>query len=322
MNNDRQRLFNLIYGYIGTHLVSAACKLDLFDALSDQTLTSVDLATRMAVDEHSLRRLMKALSGLGLLNWQPPNIFSATPMGALLASTAESSMRTTVETGFDGLTRDRAWHALPQAIRNGGIPFDIGIGESFFSYLERNPEYQQTFYAAMDSSISKVLELAQKVDFGRFRRVLDIGGGGGTLVQAIRARFPELDCAVFDRPAMAATATKSGIPAISGDFLASIPADFDCYMLSRILDDWDDRSASVILRNVRNACQPGATLLVLQPVTAANDASSDAMIADINMLVYNGRLQALGWRAEQPCKSSWLPPGTNLSTGARAPCRA
>lgn len=288
MDHDRQRLFDMIYGYIGSHLISTACKLDLFDALGDHSLTSVELATSLGVDERRLRRLMKALAGLRLLQFQTPNLFSATPMGALLARTAEDSMRAAVETGFDSLTRDRAWHALAPAIRSGGIPFDIGLGESFFAYLERHPEYQQTFYGAMDSSIGKVLELAQAIDFGRYRRVLDIGGGAGTLVRSISARFPDLECVVFDRAAMAAAAADAGVASISGSFLESVPAGFDCYLLSRILDDWDDDQASRILENVRRAARAGTSLLVLQPVTAPTDISPDAVISDINMLVYMG----------------------------------
>jgi len=296
MDTDRSRLFNLIYGYIGTHLISAACKIDLFDAIGDQACSSTELASRLGCDESHLRRLMKALSSYGLMTWEPPSTFSATAMGALLAKSTPDSFYPAVETGFDGLTRDTAWHALPQALRSGGVPFDIGLGERFFSYLERHPAYQKTFYDAMESSLTKVIEVAQLIDFGRFRSVLDIGGANGTLLSAIRARFPALDCSVFDREALtvagdagaSAALASAGLGFISGDFFETIPGGFDCYVLSRILDDWNDKQAAVILRNVRLACEAGRSLFVMQPITSSVDGSFDATLADINMLVYMG----------------------------------
>lgn len=312
MDAERSQLFNLIYGYISTHLISAACKLRLFDAIGEQSCTSADLAKRISYDENSLRRLIKALASFDLLEWMPPSGFRATKMGLLLRQDTPESFYPAVETGFDGLTRDRAWHALAEAVRTGGIAFDIGLGESFFSYLERHPPYKKTFYGAMESSLSKVIQVTEPIDFGRFSSVSDIGGANGRLLQSIHSRFPSLECAIFDREALLGQTPSTEVNAIPasqfrfivGDFFSEIPSGFDCYMLSRIIDDWSDSKATLLLRNVRAACALGTSLFIIQPVTASFDASFDATIADINMLVYRGVLNA---RLKRLCNWPVLP---------------
>jgi O-methyltransferase domain/Dimerisation domain len=324
-SKDRARVFSLMYGYIGTHLVSTACKLGVIDALADNAMTSAELAQRLGCHRKSLHRVMRAMAAFGLVEIRAPGTFAATGAGKLLQKDRPGSFYPAVETGFDSLTRDSAWHALPKAIRTGGIAFDIGTGDSFFSYLEKNSGYQSTFYDAMETSLSKVVDVLQNVDFSRFKTLIDVGGANGKLLSLIRDKHPHIDAAVYDRQVMFdQVMSGQGIPNyfgtiryLPGNFFESIPGGADCYLLSRIINDWCDDRATKIVSNVRAAMKPGASLILIEPVTRTDDNSFDAVIADINMLVYMGGAKRSTEEIIELCRECGLTVVRQYTSGGR-----
>ena len=67
-----------------------------------------------------------------------------------------------------------------------------------------------------------------------------------------------------------------------------MPTGADCYLLSRIINDWRDDKARTIVSNIRRAMNRDASLILIEPVTKSDNNSFDSIIADINMLVYMG----------------------------------
>jgi demethylspheroidene O-methyltransferase len=90
-----------------------------------------------------------------------------------------------------------------------------------------------------------------------------------------------LQLALFDLPAVAARASvrleEAGLLArtdiYGGDFLNdALPEGADVATLIRIVHDHDDASALKLLRNVRKALAPGATLLIIEGMSAIKGA--------------------------------------------------
>jgi demethylspheroidene O-methyltransferase len=104
---------------------------------------------------------------------------------------------------------------------------------------------------------------------------MDVGGGQGTFLRAVAARAPHLDLGLFDLPPVAARARAAfaaeglTVEATGGSFFDDpLPRGADVISLIRILHDHDDGPALDILRAVRTALQPGATLLIGEPFAA------------------------------------------------------
>jgi hypothetical protein len=118
-------------------------------------------------------------------------------------------------------------------------------------------------------------------DFGRFRRVVDVGGGTGVLLDAIRAANSQVEGVLFDRPEVAEPAG-----GIGGDFFVSVPVGGDAYTLSRVLHDWADPAALQILRTCRAAMPTGTPLLVVEAVLPARAVDAPAVVRmDATMLL-------------------------------------
>jgi hypothetical protein len=74
-----------------------------------------------------------------------------------------------------------------------------------------------------------------------------------------------------------------------GSFFESVTTGGDLYLLSRVIHDWNDDDASRILRTVKRAMEPGATLLLVEAVLPERAVDQPSTISmDLHMLLMLG----------------------------------
>ena len=71
----------------------------------------------------------------------------------------------------------------------------------------------------------------------------------------------------------------------AGSFFDSVPVGGDVYVLKNIIHDWPDEKAVQILRNVRTAAGPRATVLLVELVIPDHDRDFPGKWADLEMLL-------------------------------------
>ena len=137
--------------------------------------------------------------------------------------------------------------------------------------------------------------IVETYDFGRFGRIVDVGGGRGALLAAILARHPVSSGVLFDLPSVVAQSERMLAPVAErcevsrGDFFVdALPTDADAYVLKAVLHDWDDRDALRILQACRAAASSGARLLIIEWDLGPRNGARDAKLSDMNMLVGTG----------------------------------
>jgi hypothetical protein len=71
-----------------------------------------------------------------------------------------------------------------------------------------------------------------------------------------------------------------------------VPPGADAYVLSRVIHDWDDAEAGMILANCRRAMPQGSKVLVFERLlpgaAAKSEAARSLLISDLTMMVMNG----------------------------------
>jgi len=185
--------------------------------------------------------------------------------------------------------------ALLGSLTEHGTPFQRIHGSSFFGYLEQHPQQAAVFQSSMASrSRREAAAVVASYSFSPYRRIIDIGGGDGTLLGQILAATPTAHGIVFDRPAAVAAAIDhlgSGVvPAgswqtVEGDFFERVPTGGDLYILSRVLHDWNDQDATAILINCRQAMDSASRLVAIEAPLPHRAVDQPAAIRmDIHML--------------------------------------
>jgi SAM-dependent methyltransferase len=292
------RLRDMIMGFRLTQLLYVAATLHLADRLADAPHTAASLARTVGADESALRRVLRALVGVGILV-ETDGTFALTPLGQMLRRDVPGSLHgLAVIYGDDWL-----WGAYGQmlhSVMTGESAFAHVHGMPFYEHLDRNSHAEAQFQQAMATySRLEAAAIAEAYDFAAASIVVDVGGGEGALLAALLSAHPLLRGVLFDQPAVvaraehvfAAAGVVSRAAAVGGDFFSSVLPDGDVYVLKSVVHNWDDEAAERLLRACRRAMRPDARLLIAERVVPSDNSPSEAKLFDINMLVVVGGLE-------------------------------
>jgi hypothetical protein len=279
--------------------VAAAAELGVADALAAGPLPIGELAVRVGADADALGRLLRALIGSGVFARSEDGRYELNPAAELLRSDAPVSMAAMAR--FVGSRQHREhWSLLTDAVRSGRSLVPAQRGKSFFEFLGDEPEFGRIFNDAMTSLSGVAIgPVVDAYDFARFRTIVDVAGGHGRLLAAILKSAPDAEGVLYDLPEVIAGASPllreddedddvaERVRLAGGSFFDGVPAGGDAYVLKHIIHDWGDDESVQILRNVRSAAAPGATLLLIETVIPEGEGASIGKWVDIEMLVVN-----------------------------------
>ncbi|MEQ8400437.1 MAG: methyltransferase [Roseitalea porphyridii] len=280
-NRRANDLFALTVGFVNSQVLLACVELDLFAALDDDPQDTASLARHMKLTSDAAGRLLRAAEGLDLVTRTSDGRWTLADHGAVLSKSP----------GITAMIRHHAmvYRDLADPVALLRDPPAETETSRFWSYVggdvgnEDGAAYSELMRVSQGMVIAEVLDA---VDLSRNRRLLDVGGGSGAFVSAAGSRWPDLELALFDLPAVAGTArTRLAGTAIAdrldihgGSFFDDpIPGEADCYSLIRVLYDHDDEAALAILTAIRKAMAPGDTLIIGEPM--AGDSAGARQVA-------------------------------------------
>jgi hypothetical protein len=279
-----------------SQIVAAAARFGVADLMATGVHDVESLAHECGADPDALHRLLRACAALGIFSESEPRRFALTPAGQCLRSDAPGSLR-------DLLIAETApghwlpWGRLFDAVRDGRSHASEILGASAWEYYAKNPEEGLSFARGMGNLSAIVSQDVTRVyDASRFECIVDIGGSQGVLLSSFLATNDHARGILFDRPEVIAT-TKAGprIELAGGDFFQEVPQGGDLYLLKSILHDWPDDRCTEILKSIRRAAKPGATLLVVEMLLPDTPQPSPVAFMDLNMLVMlDGRERTAG----------------------------
>lgn len=297
-------LEHLFTGYWKYLAVRAACKLDLFDHIASGMRNMADLASVINADARALDNLVGALVYEGYLRRSDIGLGLSPEAERLCADHPESAKHACLMWGAEHMD---AWQQLDVSIRSGQAVFPMLHGAPFFSYLDGHPDRAVEYHKAMfDYAQQDYAWIGRVLDLTVHRSVLDVGGGNGALVGALRKAYPDVAFSILDIQDHRSNGTRD-INFIAGDFFDAVPAGSDALLLSRVIHDWDDHDAQRILRNCHAALQTGGVLYLIE-----NDLSllgDGGHLLSLNMLAicgsrersmneYEHLLEATGFRVQ------------------------
>jgi hypothetical protein len=290
-------MMRMIFGFMLSQAIHATAKLGIADLLAGGPKGCDELACSTATHAPSLYRVLRALASVGVFAETEPGVFGLTPLGETLRSDVPGSMRA-MSVFMGEQCNWQAWGDILHSVKTGESAFEHVFGMGFFQHLDRHPEAARVFSEAMTSD-SEPFDAAvtASYDFSGINRIVDVGGGHGSLISSILKAYPKMKGILFDAPHVSegarcrlkAEGLSERCEVMAGDFLESIPGGADAYMMKRIIHNWDDANAVAILKNCRRAMPGGAgKLLLVEEVLPGDDTPAMAKLIDLEMLLMPG----------------------------------
>jgi len=289
----RAALSAMLSGHLVMLAISLVTRLGIPELVAHRPRSVAALARATRSHPDTLYRVLRALAAAGVLAEQPGRRFARTPLSDLLRRGVAGSLRA------PALLAGEAWrrvaYDLPTAVRRGRSPFPRTYGADFYRYLARHPARYRTFLEAMECHWPGLAPAVVRAGrLARARRVVDVGGGPGNLMQAILEASPTATGVVLEAPAAAAQARRTLAAAglrrrcriVAGDFFLGVPRGGDVYVLAFVLHNWDDRRVATILARCRAAMDSHARLVIVEVLMPADGRATPAQVHDLEMLVF------------------------------------
>lgn len=288
-----RRLLRLLGGKWLAAAISAASSLGLAEQLAAAPMPLEPLAKALRCQPDSLRRLLRVLVGEGLVSRNAKREYVLTTLGEQLLPGELADLARFVGAPFSW----DPWTGLAESVRSGESAFAKHHGPGLFEYLEHHPEEAALYHAAIDAFCrQEARALAAAFDFSQAKRIVDIGGGRGTLLVEVLSAWKHLTGVLLERPAaveqarpaFAAAGLEDRCEARVGDFFEALPEDGDVFVLKHIIHSWDDATATELLRRCGRAAGPDGTLLVIEGLLLPEGHQNMTSLLDLEMLVLCG----------------------------------
>lgn len=274
-------------GFWRTQTIRAAVALGVFETLP-ASAAAVEARAKLAPSMGA--RLLRALAELGLARLGEDGRYQATERGLLL--TKDHPFSLVDAAAMWGDEHYAAWTRLAESLRTGTSGFQALHGRNLFDWLAERPAKAESYQAAFDAYARHDYQaLAETIDLGAHRTLLDAGGGRGALAFAMLRAFPALRAVVMDRPEVvrgrnAPKDIAGRCRFVAGDLFGQWPTRADAVVLARVLHDWPDADALCILRRARAAVNAGGALYVVE--MTLDETRGAGGLLDLNMLAATG----------------------------------
>jgi len=274
-----------------------AARLDIASVLSDQTLTVEELAEKCVCNADSLYRLLRMLISMGVFAEPEPGKIANNDMSNYLDRGHAQCVRAMILM-HNSPQLTRAWtESLEEGVKSGEIPFRLQFGSELFSHMETDHEFAELFASAMDTTDALIGGgFLTDFDWGRYDRLIDVGGSKGGKAIAILERFPTLRAVVFDHPQVIEQARAywqgkvddsvlERIEFVGGDAREGVPAagERDVYFLCAVFHGLSDADSVAILKNLH--ASPRSDVAIFDAVMAEKGENLMITSFDMQMLI-------------------------------------
>lgn len=265
----------------------AGMQLDLFTPLKDGPLNPEQLASELGVNADKLAPLLYALVISGLLA-EEDGTFSNTP--------ESDEFLVKGKTGYMGDVH-KIWYRNLLASLQTAETIRTGIPQAKYDWANMTEGELKVLYDGMSASdFHFATWLSSNFDFSQCQRLLDAGGGSGTLSIAMTQIHPQLTATVVDLPTVTPITEQFVRDADALEKVKVVPADltydpipgmYDAAFLSAVIQTLSAEQARKVIANVGKVINPGGWLYIFGSGMLKNSRLSPKSAVEFNLVFIN-----------------------------------
>ncbi|OGT30188.1 MAG: hypothetical protein A3E87_00415 [Gammaproteobacteria bacterium RIFCSPHIGHO2_12_FULL_35_23] len=259
MSIDKNKVYSLGLGFVTSKVLFLAAKLNLDHYLSDKPVSIVSLAEKLNFDQEAFKRFLRILDAYELIKMDEK----------FVSKTVYTNQLQDLKTPH--LTKNyRAFDQLEYTLQTHKPCWDKEYGQAFYPSLGKE-ELTQFADWCRKSGDDWLLGVFALYDFSKFKKLVDVGGGQGHFLAEVLSRNTHQEGILLDQPEVVAGAKEvlahknclNRVSIIGGDFFKQVPDTGDCYLLCRVLLNWNDEKAVSILNSCYHSMSDKTKLLVI-----------------------------------------------------------
>lgn len=273
----QDRLSMLLFGHAAFQYLRAGCELGLFETLRETPgLGRAELMEKLKLEDRPFDVLLRAASALELVE-RDGDTYRNSPLVSTLMDRGEwDAFEAAV--GFEAHLNYPGLADLTESLEkntNVGLRRIPGDGATLYHRLMENEDLGQVFFRYMHAWSEMVnRHLVNLVDFRKFDRLLDVGGGDGVNAVAIASAFPHLDVTVLELPHVVPRTreviSKAGLDdrvhAVGGDMFVELPAGHDCMLFMHQVQIWPLEKNVELFRGAYAALPSGGSVIITNSI--------------------------------------------------------
>lgn len=290
---NHEHLMDMLVGHWKTQIISSLVQSGIIEAINTGKNTHEILKVSLGFPEQSVHMMLNVLRIWGMVK-EKNGIYELTHLGKMLIESSDDSLK------YASLMwSSEHYHVMEKllvALKDFTPQFEDVFGLPFFDYLVKNPERGNLYNKALSEYTVDYSPLLDLYDFPHVKTVLDVGGGTGKLLAQILKKNSYIEKGIlFDLPSVISEVrtelkdySNLNIELIQGNFFTNPLPETDTIIMSRVLHDWDDQKAAMILENAQKSLQPGGKLILFEMVIPELPEADIGVTLNFNLLVMVG----------------------------------
>jgi hypothetical protein len=272
--------------------LQAGMELDIFTPLKDGPLDAVAVARAAATDPAKTEQLLHSLVSIGLMQFD----------GSRFSNCPEAD-RYLVRGKADYIgMRHHAYRRRWESMLRVADTIRTGTPQRGMDYAAMSSELRESFYrGTFTECLAAGRELATRIDFSKYHRLVDVGGGSGGISIAMAEAWPHLSITIADLPSTAPVAEryiseagfKSRIQLKPTNLVTGkLEGTYDVAIMRGLIPVLTPDQIRGALKNVHQVLEPGCPLYVVGWILD-DTRSTPLSYATYNLLFVNDYENAL-----------------------------
>jgi len=333
--HEAGKIIEMANAFYSSQILFASSDLGVYAFLANSPGSTVEeVASRCELSPRGCRLLLDACVAVGLLTKQSGRYKNSEVAERHLVPGSPEDLSAAIRYNRDVY---QAWGKLPEFARSGRPV------ESPEIHLGEDPERTREFVLSMHGRALGIgRAVVPQLDLQGCRRLLDLGGGGGTYSVLIAQQHPEIFCTVIDLPGILSVSEKliaeqgvsDRVKTLPGDYhTIQLPEGHDVAILFGILHQESADTIAELLERTYEALEPGGVIYVMDMMTDTTHAAPEfSALFAVNMALTTHD----GWVFSDEELQTWLaaagfvdiavypldPPMPHWLVAARKPGRA